>query len=277
MSDQGRDAMQDRTHDEQAGRLAPVSYLPWAVPGVDRADPGPGDVRPNRADPNGADPDHADADHAGAQRRHPSGRGRSGERASRQTPGRGGRVTALGSARGVSGDADARDAGEAGVDPVETGAERDLRVDRLVIGRLRRSSLSVAEVRGVLVEHGLDEAEVEEWIERYTRLGYLDDARLAEQVVHTSAERRGRGSGAILAELGRRGVDPAAARAAIDELDPETERQNAFAVAERRARQLGGLDRATAERRLTAFLQRRGYASGVVREAVASALSAERS
>ncbi|MRG61628.1 hypothetical protein GE115_17350 [Agromyces sp. CFH 90414] len=158
----------------------------------------------------------------------------------------------------------------------ETGAERDARIDRLVVSRLRRSSLSVSEVRAVLVEHGLDDAEVEEWIERYERLGYLDDARLAEQVVHTSAVRRGKGSGAILAELGRRGVDPSAARAALDEIDPELERENAVQVAQRRARQLGGLDRAVATRRLTAFLQRRGYPSEVIREAVAAALPGDR-
>jgi len=143
-----------------------------------------------------------------------------------------------------------------------------------VVSRLRRSALSVAEVRSVLVEHGLDEIEVEEWLERYGRYGYLDDARLAEQLVHSHGVRRGRGSGAILHELSRRGIEQAVARAAVDDLDPEAERENATAVAVRRARQLSGLDRATAERRLSAFLQRRGYAGEVVREAVTTALSA---
>ncbi|MFD6055071.1 regulatory protein RecX [Agromyces sp. NPDC060279] len=159
----------------------------------------------------------------------------------------------------------------------EPGPERDERIDRIVVGRLRRSALSVAEVRAVLVEHGLDDVEVEEWIERYERLGYLDDARLAEQLVHSHGERRGRGSGAILAELARRGVDVGVAREAVGELDPEVELTNAIAVAERRARQLGGLDRAVAERRLSAFLARRGYPGDVVREAVATALPRERS
>ncbi|MFD4420514.1 regulatory protein RecX [Agromyces sp. NPDC058484] len=157
----------------------------------------------------------------------------------------------------------------------ETGSERDERIDRLVVSRLRRSALSIAEVRSVLTEHGLDETEVDEWIERYERLGYLDDARLAEQLVHVNGSRRGRGSGAILQELVRRGVDDSAARAAIEELDPAVERSNALDVAERRARQLVGLDRLTAERRLSAFLQRRGYPGDVVREAVAAALPIE--
>ena len=158
--------------------------------------------------------------------------------------------------------------------PDETGVERDDRIDRLVVSRLRRSALSVTEVRSVLAEHGLDEHEIEQWIERYERFGYLDDARLAEQVVHSHGVRRGRGSGAILNELSRRGIDSGIARAAIDGLDPEAERENALAVAERRARQLTGLDRQTAERRLSAFLQRRGYPSDVVREAVTAAIAA---
>ncbi|WP_353829018.1 regulatory protein RecX [Agromyces sp. SYSU T0242] len=157
----------------------------------------------------------------------------------------------------------------------ETGPERDDRIDRMIVGRLRRSSLSVAEVRAILVEHGLDPIEVEEWVERYERLGYLDDRRLAEQLVHSHGARRGRGSGALLHELGRRGIDDDLAREAVEALDPDVEFEHALAIAERRARQLAGLDRVVAERRLAAFLMRRGYGSELVRRAVAVALDAE--
>ncbi|WP_430646259.1 regulatory protein RecX [Agromyces sp. GXS1127] len=158
------------------------------------------------------------------------------------------------------------------VEEPETGPERDDRIDRLIVSRLRRSSLSVSEVRSTLVEHGLDEGEVEEWIERYQRLGYLDDRRLAEQLVHSHGVRRGRGSGALLHELGRRGIDDELAREAVDTLDPDVEFEHALLIAERRARQLAGLDRHVAERRLSAFLMRRGYGSELVRRAVAAAL-----
>ncbi len=169
-----------------------------------------------------------------------------------------------------------RDEGKPREDAVdEIGAERDERIDRLVVSRLRRSALSVAEVRAVLVEHGLDEVEVGEWIERYERYGYLDDARLGEQLVQSHGVRRGRGSGAILQELGRRGIDSGLARGLVDELDAEAELENARAIAERRARQLTGLDRKTAERRLSAFLARRGYPGDIVRQAVAAALAAD--
>jgi regulatory protein len=240
--------MRDASRDDGAEHLAPVSYLPWAAPGVERdTDLGDTDLR---------DTDLRDTDLGGARRP--------------------GAVSPLARDRPVA-RIDSRAGGaSAHLEPGEPGAERDARIDALVVSRLRRSSLSIAEVRSVLTEHGLDEVEVDEWIERYERLGYLNDVRLAEQLVRTGAERRGRGSGAILAELARRGIGAEATRAALDELDPDVERRNALAVAERRARQLRGLDPAVAERRLTAFLQRRGYDLGVVREAVSAALAPDR-
>lgn len=251
--------------------LAPVSYLPWAVPKeahVDREVMEVDDPTPSADEAMAEVEVEPEVDTSTESRPHEaSGGGRSGL---------GNRGGGFGNGGGTLGSR--RRARLSVVDDeesAETGAERDARIDRLVVSRLRRSALSVAEVRAVLAEHGLDESEIEEWIERYERLGYLDDARLAEQLVHVNGARRGRGSGAIMQELSRRGVDARAARAAVDELDPDVERANALAVAERRARQLTGLDRQTAERRLSAFLQRRGYPGDVVREAVTAALSAD--
>lgn len=261
--------------------LAPVTYLPWAAPpempgeGAEQIDrPAPAvddgvkrvdhrapatDDGATRVEGSAPSTDLAETQVASPSQPHASrSGGRSGFGGGGLAPRRHSRMSAV-----------------ADEESVETGAERDARIDRLVVSRLRRSALSIAEVRSVLAEHGLDESEIEEWIERYERLGYLDDARLAEQLVHVNGSRRGRGSGAIMQELSRRGVDAGAARAAVGELDPEVERANAQAVAERRARQLAGLDRRTAERRLSAFLQRRGYPGDVVREAVKAALSAD--
>lgn len=258
-----------------AEHLAPVSYLPWVTPAEPAAesDAGAESTAHRARDAAGADgaaePDRqAGADAvAGVDRMADPVRRRGADRAVRRGRGSLNRHPA-GSAR----------RGRFAIDDEhadETGSERDERIDRLVVSRLRRAALSIAEVRAVLAEHGLDDAEIDEWIDRYERLGYLDDARLAEQLVHVSGSRRGRGSGAILHELARRGIDESAMRTAIEALDPDVERENALAVAERRARQLTGLDRQTAERRLSAFLQRRGYPGDVVREAVTAALSAE--
>ena len=263
--------------------LAPVSYLPWARPVSEAASAAAPELdEPELDEPELDEPELDQADPVEplsieAEPEHSGERSASSSAVaggSRWPSGRGSR-TGFG-ARGAAGTSGRRvRLAVVGDEVEETGPERDERIDRLVVSRLRRSALSIAEVRSVLAEHGLDDAEVEEWIERYERLGYLDDARLAEQLVHVNGARRGRGSGAILRELARRGVDDSAARAAVGELDPDIERTNALAIAERRARQLTGLDRQTAERRLSAFLQRRGYPGDIVREAVTAALSAD--
>ncbi|MFF2496320.1 regulatory protein RecX [Agromyces sp. NPDC058064] len=277
-------------NDPSAEHLAPVTYLPWvrhdAAPPVEER---PGEAgtarrsaparRPRRASdllgeqpaPDPADGWYVDPDEEGAAT------SPGGESAEARTPHPKRETRAARERRAPRPPRAVRSIGEAEseAEPVESGVERDERIDRLVVSRLRRSALSVREVRAVLAEHGLDDSELDEWIERYERLGYLDDARLAEQLVHSQGVRRGKGSGALLQELGRRGVDQALARAAVDDLDPETEVENARTVAERRARQLRGLDRQTAERRLSAFLQRRGYPGDIVREAVTAALAGE--
>jgi regulatory protein len=267
---------------DAAEHIAPVSYLPWAKPGDDQGDRRVGAAAASTdAEQAGTSlNERSDASEApGSTSRGSSGwerAGRSGA-TSRTTGGRSfGR-------NGWSSSAPVR-AGVESVDPegeidddaaAETGPERDDRIDRIIVSRLRRSALSVSEVRSTLVEHGLDHDEVEEWIERYERFGYLDDARLAEQLVHASAGRRGKGSGAVIQELTRRGIGAEAARAAIEGLDPEAELENARTVAERRVRQLRGLERQVAERRLSAFLQRRGYAGDVVRQVVAEVLATD--
>lgn len=235
--------------------LAPVTYLPWAAPSTEAS--GDGGSAPRTRDRPPAP--------AVAAGRHPAGRGRAPEERCADD---GLEVDAGDPPRGPR----RRLAVVGDEPPTETGVERDERIDRMIVSRLRRSSLSVAEVRATLAEHGLDEHEIEEWVERYERLGYLDDRRLAEHLVHSHGVRRGRGSGALLHELGRRGIDDELARSALEALDPDVELEHATAIAERRARQLSGLDHAVAHRRLTAFLLRRGYGGDVVREAVRAAL-----
>lgn len=159
--------------------LAPVTYLPWAVPSSGESDGGA--AAPDRA---AEAEERVEPAAARMSPRHPAGRGRSGRASNDES-----RPVERGGGRKARGLAVVGDAA-----PPETGIERDERIDRLIVSRLRRASLSIAEVRATLAEHGLDDHEIEEWIERYVRLGYLDDRRLAEQLVHSHGVRRGRGA-----------------------------------------------------------------------------------
>lgn len=147
------------------------------------------------------------------------------------------------------------------------------RVDRLVLRSLGRRGLSEWEVREMLRDNEVPIEEHEEWIDRLLRLGYVDDAALAEQLVNALRERKGLGTGAITQELKKRKLDPVAISEALAALDGDEEVQRATELALKRVGQLSSYDEATADRRLTGFLMRKGYPGAIVRAAVSTALA----
>lgn len=146
--------------------------------------------------------------------------------------------------------------------------------ERLSMRALGRKGVSESELRKVLAENDLDPDVVEYEIERLTRVGLIDDVALATDLVDRLHDRKGLGRQGVVAELRRRGIDQAAIDAALDAAadDDDDEFVRAIELAQKRAGQLRGLDRATAERRLSGFLMRKGYNGGVVRIAVERAL-----
>lgn len=143
--------------------------------------------------------------------------------------------------------------------------------ERSLMRRLRTRSLSVAEARAVVREHTLAPDEVERMLQTFCDRRYLDDAALAEQLVHAGSERRGQGRRAIAQTLAARGIPRAIADAALDVLaDDDAER--ALAFAQRKAASMRDLDRDTALRRLHGQLARRGYTGQVAMQAASRAL-----
>lgn len=163
------------------------------------------------------------------------------------------------------------------IDPVDAPRpidEQRADAERLSMRALGRRGVSESELRKLLGENDLDEAVVDHEIERLTRVGLIDDVALATDLVDRLHDRKGLGRQGVVAELRRRGIDQAAIEAALDAAadDEDDEFVRAIELAEKRAGQLRGLDRATAERRLSGFLMRKGYNGGVVRIAVERAL-----
>lgn len=146
--------------------------------------------------------------------------------------------------------------------------------ERLSMRALGRKGVSESELRTMLTKNDLDPEVVEHEVERLTRVGLLDDVALATDLVDRLHDRKGLGRQGVVAELRRRGIDQAAIDAALEAAadDDDDEFVRAIELAEKRAGQLRGLDRATAERRLSGFLMRKGYNGGVVRIAVERAL-----
>lgn len=146
--------------------------------------------------------------------------------------------------------------------------------ERLSMRALGRKGVSESEMRTLLTQQDLDADVVEHEIERLTRVGLLDDVALATDLVDRLHARKGLGRQGVVTELRRRGIDQIAIDTALDEAadDEDDEFIRAQELADKRAPQMRGLDRATAERRLSGFLMRKGYGSGVVRIAVQRAL-----
>lgn len=165
-------------------------------------------------------------------------------------------------------------AGEAAVS-VETmrGPAASTRAENIALHALTRRGQSRRELEALLTARELDPETIEAELERLAGVGLIDDEALAEQIVRTGRERKGLGRTALAAELRRRKIDPMYVDAALDATDQESELERAISVAEQRAARLQNLDRDTAVRRLSAFLQRKGYSGDTVRKAVDAALA----
>lgn len=149
---------------------------------------------------------------------------------------------------------EASDVGPAEVDP----SELRERAERVLVRKLRTRSLSEREARAVLVDNGLDDAAVHEVVDAFMHNGYLDDARLAEQLLDSALGRKAQGSTAIVQTLSRRGLPREVIDAAMATL-PDDEQERALEFARDRVRRMSGLDRDAAARRLHGQLARRGF------------------
>lgn len=142
----------------------------------------------------------------------------------------------------------------------------------MLLKKLRTRSLSVAEARAVVAERDLDEGQVLTLLDDCLRRGYLDDAALAEQLVHSATTRKGQGRRAVAQTLAKRGIPRDVAEAAIAEM-PDDEAERALEFARSKARSMGSLEFDTALRRLSGQLARRGYGGSVATSAAREALA----
>lgn len=167
---------------------------------------------------------------------------------------------------------DLADVSDADDGDVESRDDAKARAENISLHALSRRGVSSHEMAKTLRSRDLPEEIVLEEVERLERVGLLNDVELAENLVQSKQDRKGLGKGAITAELRQRGLAQEAIESAIADIDDDEEQARATEWAVKRAGQLRGLDQATAERRLSAFLMRRGYRSEVIRRALEEAL-----
>ncbi len=141
------------------------------------------------------------------------------------------------------------------------------RADELVLRKLARNGLSQREVEVVLAAE-LTSEQVQFNVERYLRLGYINDERLAEQIVRVQRGRKGLGRLALRRELSTRGIPEGVIERHLAELDDDTELAAAAELALNRLRRVQKEPREVQDRRVLSFLLRRGYSSGLASRAL---------
>ncbi|GHE14478.1 regulatory protein RecX [Klenkia taihuensis] len=112
-------------------------------------------------------------------------------------------------------------------------------------------------------------------LDRFTEVGLVDDAAFADAWVRSRQSGRGLSRRALAHELRANGVDAEVASVALEAVDPQDEWDTARALVARKVPGMRRLDTATATRRLTAMLGRKGYGGGLAAWVVREALEAD--
>jgi len=166
------------------------------------------------------------------------------------------------------------DAIDAPDEPVDRDALREGSATSLVRSLARRG-LSISEAKTRLRADGLTDDESATVIDDFIARGWLDDAVLAEQLVHSATTRKNMGSRAVRQLLMKRHIGREAIDEAMTEL-PDDDAERALEFARGKARALARLDDDTATRRLMGMLARRGFGGSVAGTAARTALADER-
>lgn len=147
---------------------------------------------------------------------------------------------------------------------------------KILLDQLTGRARSRAELAGKLASRRVPPDVAERLLDRFEEVGLIDDEAYARAWVESRQAGKGLGSRALAQELRRQGIDDEVARAALDEVGPEAEEEAARSLVRRKLRSVRRVDRATATRRLTGMLARKGHSGELVWRVVREELDADR-
>ncbi|SDP13175.1 regulatory protein [Pedococcus dokdonensis] len=146
---------------------------------------------------------------------------------------------------------------------------------QIVLRQLAMSPKSRHQLRDKLRARNCPDDVAEAVLDRMTEVGLIDDEAYAGMLVRSQQAGRGLARRALARELRTKGVDDETAKATLDQIDPEVERDRAAQLVAKKLRSMHGLEPLVQKRRLAGMLARKGYpaelAMAVIREAVAAA------
>lgn len=133
----------------------------------------------------------------------------------------------------------------------------------IVLRALERSARTRSELAVTLSRRGVPDDAAERVLDRFTEVGLINDAALADGYALAQHHERGLAGRAVAQKLRRRGVPDETLRAAVDQIDDESEIATAHALVAKKLRSLSGLDPQAQARRLVGMLARKGYSPGL--------------
>ncbi len=108
-------------------------------------------------------------------------------------------------------------------------------------------------------------------INQLQSLGYINDRTYAEKWIEDRDRRKPMGEFRLKQELRKKGISKAIIEEKLQNRDYDTEKELAWNAVSSRLSRLDSLDRDKAVRRLTGFLQRRGFSISIIREVLRKA------
>jgi regulatory protein len=151
------------------------------------------------------------------------------------------------------------------VDPVSQGPDADPEsvARTILLDQLTGRARSRSELAGKLAAKGVPDDVADRLLSRFEEVGLIDDEAFARSWVQSRQAGKGLARRALAQELRRKGVDDEVVRDALDEVDPDDEVEAARMLVRRKLRSVARVDHATAVRRLSGMLARKGYPAGV--------------
>src|SRR5690242_516457 len=125
---------------------------------------------------------------------------------------------------------------------------------QIVLRQLALSPKSRHQLRDKLRARNCPDDIAEAVLDRMTDVGLVDDEAYAGMLVRSQQAGRGLAKRALARELRTKGVDDETARATLDQIDPEAERDRAAQLVAKKLRSMHGLDPLVQKRRLAGML-----------------------
>lgn len=143
----------------------------------------------------------------------------------------------------------------------------------ICLRQLDRRARTRAELATALIRRGIPVEVAGRVLDRFTEVGLVDDAALADGYALAQHRERGLAGRAVATKLRQRGVAEEAVQEALAGIDADSERATAQRLVERKLRAMAGVEPAAAARRLVGMLARKGYPPGVAHDVVRAALA----